>query len=463
MTTLAARLRTGVAAVDPAPTATAPCLDDPRIARRLDDPTGGPVARIDGLAELLGDRVPMVTGLVWCADPVCERGDTIDSWVTLARLSEAAWQLLSSAPAGRLGPAAAALLRPLAARLRFLVLSEPMRHRGAGPNPLVSSSDAEAFGPNGQLEEAFGQWEELVGRAQEARRVWLGFLDAYQSHPLLAATRPEDLERELDALTFAHGRVPLVLSADDLDQPTRPTADDRAVAADLRDRHLLPRFRLAAPTALAIYAADPAERRGRLMLGLATHAGWLAAAVLVGLRLLPGAAWAAAVTYLLIGIGVVVFGEEWAAPWLLRLPAAAAVGMLVLVSLPPDWWADTDRINPAVALGLPAAAWGYLVVEARNHGVAARDALLRSLAVAAVGLVHAGLIAVLGLIVLIPAFAEDGPGLAAVWTRAGPTYGVLTATTAWCLLVGVFSQILWDDRPITARLAHLSWRTGGPT
>jgi hypothetical protein len=33
--------------------------------------------------------------------------------------------------------------------------------------------------------------------------------------------------------------------------------------------------------------------------------------------------------------------------------------------------------------------------------------------------------------------------------------------TAWCLAVGVFSQILWDDRPITAPLAHLSWRSGG--
>jgi len=28
------------------------------------------------------------------------------------------------------------------------------------------------------------------------------------------------------------------------------------------------------------------------------------------------------------------------------------------------------------------------------------------------------------------------------------------------LAVGVFSQIRWDDRPITAPLAHLSWRSG---
>ena len=29
------------------------------------------------------------------------------------------------------------------------------------------------------------------------------------------------------------------------------------------------------------------------------------------------------------------------------------------------------------------------------------------------------------------------------------------------LAAGVFSQILWDDRPITAPLAHLRWRRGG--
>jgi hypothetical protein len=35
---------------------------------------------------------------------------------------------------------------------------------------------------------------------------------------------------------------------------------------------------------------------------------------------------------------------------------------------------------------------------------------------------------------------------------------LLVLAAAWCLAVGVFSQILWDDRPITAPLAHLSWR-----
>ena len=56
--------------------------------------------------------------------------------------------------------------------------------------------------------------------------------------------------------------------------------------------------------------------------------------------------------------------------------------------------------------------------------------------------------------------AESFPS--ALWHRPG--YGragmVLLLATAWCLAVGVFSQILWDDRPITAPLAHLSWRSG---
>ena len=35
---------------------------------------------------------------------------------------------------------------------------------------------------------------------------------------------------------------------------------------------------------------------------------------------------------------------------------------------------------------------------------------------------------------------------------------ILLAATFWCLAAGVFSQILWDDQPITAPLSHRRWR-----
>ena len=91
-----------------------------------------------------------------------------------------------------------------------------------------------------------------------------------------------------------------------------------------------------------------------------------------------------------------------------------------------------------------------------------RRAHLRLIQQAGVGAVHALLVSLIGLVAVAPAFIPDGAALDAIWRRPG--YGhagmVLLLSTAWCLAVGVFSQILWDDRPITAPLAHLSWRAG---
>jgi hypothetical protein len=96
-----------------------------------------------------------------------------------------------------------------------------------------------------------------------------------------------------------------------------------------------------------------------------------------------------------------------------------------------------------------------------SHGVAGRS-LWRAVAVAAIGAAHALMVSLIGMVVVAPAFVTDGGKLAMIWHHPG--YGhagtVLLLATAWCLAVGVFSQILWDDRPITAPLAHLSWRSG---
>ncbi|MGV2386263.1 MAG UNVERIFIED_CONTAM: hypothetical protein LOD86_13500, partial [Thermobifida fusca] len=59
----------------------------------------------------------------------------------------------------------------------------------------------------------------------------------------------------------------------------------------------------------------------------------------------------------------------------------------------------------------------------------------------------------------VPVVSENGAELAQGWaahSRAGVI--TLVQATAWCLAAGVFSQILWDDRPITAPLTHTRWR-----
>jgi hypothetical protein len=389
-----------------------------------------------------------------------------DAWIALCWAAEGAWDAVTQGLPAEAGYGASdtELLRPLAARLRFLVLSEPMRWRGQDGAWWAWEPD-QVFGGSGVLDRALGErsWGLVVGWCQEARRIWQRCLDADQSQPLLSQARPGELEAELQALGFCEQvrRAPLVLSVRPLAEQAPATAEDKAVADEIIERHLLPRFDVAGAAVLGLYD-DSHRRRLARTAATATVAltGLAAVACAASLEIKPAAALAAAF-YVLIGAGVVAYGSVWAAPWLLRLPAAAAVGIIALVSILPGGLLGTPHLGWLAALALTAAACGYLVVQARNHGVAGRS-LWRAVAVAAIGAAHALMVSLIGLVVVAPAFVADGGELALTWHH--PRYGhagtVLLLATAWCLAVGVFSQILWDDRPITAPLAHLSWRSG---
>jgi hypothetical protein len=170
---------------------------------------------------------------------------------------------------------------------------------------------------------------------------------------------------------------------------------------------------------------------------------------------------AGAVCYLLICLGMLIFPAEWGTMWLLRMPAAAAVGMVLLTGFLPAGWLRTPPGGWLAVAALAGASFGYLFIEVRNHGVSSGAAIGRALLAGVIGATHALMVSLIGLVVVAPAFVLDGRGLRALWTHPG--YGdagmALALATAWCLTVGVFSQILWDDRPITAPLAHLSWRS----
>jgi hypothetical protein len=136
-----------------------------------------------------------------------------------------------------------------------------------------------------------------------------------------------------------------------------------------------------------------------------------------------------------------------------------------LVGLNGDWWTTAAKNWPSVGLTsglLVGAGYGYLVVEVRNHNVWGFPALRRACAVLGVGVLHAALVSLVGLVGVLPTFAENGANLAEVFASAdhGQAWRVLLLTVAWCLAAGVFSQILWDDRPISAPLAHAGWRGG---
>ena len=135
--------------------------------------------------------------------------------------------------------------------------------------------------------------------------------------------------------------------------------------------------------------------------------GRVAAVAAVGLAaglLLYQATIAAAVFYLLVYVGVMAFGSDWAAVWLLRMPAASAVGVIALVSILPGDWLRRLADGWLATFALVAVSFGYLAIEVRNHGVAAWASVRRALSVVAVGAAHALMVSLIGLVVVAPAF-----------------------------------------------------------
>lgn len=380
-------------------------------------------------------------------------------WSWMCWITEAAHRHLHTSTAPD-----AYLMRPLAHRLRFLVLSEPFRHRR---DPVWAGDPGESADPCGN---AFGHrtWSLLALRAEEARRDWLATLNTYQSSPLLSGVGSDALDAEL-VLTVADGwsrRSRFSISHRPLDEPAGPTVRDNAVLGHIVHRHLLPRFRILHVARLAPPAGRDRWRAAVLALASAAVLTAAVGGFASGHWFHTGAA-LAGLTYVVLITGVVKQGPLWAAQWLLRYPAAAAFGLFALLALPMNWWSDPHPRWGVAAAALVVGAFGYLVVEVRNHNVSGRQALRRAFGVLLAGAVHAFLLSLVVLVCVAATYTEadpDGAGrisLHHLWHTTGLAWQVLALATAWSLAVGVFSQILWDDRPITAPLAHLTWNDGG--
>jgi hypothetical protein len=455
-------------------------------------------ALIGALAGQLRERRALLNAVLFAPEAVLawrERaasGETalIDCWTEMFYIAEAAWQAtVPEELAATQGYVAsdAEYLRPAAARFLFLVLCEPMRWRGEEAAMWVED---QSYAGQEALDRVLGKESRhlLVARCREARAVWRGYLDTYQSYPLLSQARPGELEQELRTLVLRSARrlsEPLTLSVGALPKRSfRPlqehpvslprqravgkppaedplTADDKTLIGDAFERHFLPRFELLTVARLAMYDHRPGWRTARRAAGgLAAVAALTALGSAIALQD-HLAVIAGVVFYVLICLGMLIFPAEWGTMWLLRMPAAAAVGMVLLTGFLPAGWLRTPPGGWLAVVVLAGVSYGYLLIEVRNHGVSPAAATGRALLVAVVGAMHALMVGLIGLVVVAPAFVLDGRSLRALW--AHPSYGhagmVLALAAAWCLTVGVFSQILWDDRPITAPLAHLSWRS----
>lgn len=412
-------------------------------------------------------------------------------WVLWCWITEAIWQALHPAGTGARAPLTdteAELLRPVAARQRFLALAEAFR----------SDRPTEQRGPHDAADRVFGARSThlFLARAAQARWEWTALLHHHQSHPLLAAAAPSQIEEELDLLLFDHlgSGLPLSVSSNRLLQrqhggvPLGHSADDDQTITALVEHHLLPRYRWVATLRLSW-----ALSRHRCLMKHITPVvfvlctgvmGLIGASAfwptLFGYSTLGAAAALVCATYLVGAVGVAVHGRAWAWPWLLRVPAAAAIGLFMVTTMHPSWWhaaflragmeepilapdaapPPSPPVQPQwVAFGLALAALAYLIVNARNTGLSGRAALGRAAGVWSLAALHALFVALCGTAWAVPVFSEDGAVFRQAWSDYPQAALVCLAQAgSWCLAAGVFSQMLWDDRPLTAPLTHTHWR-----
>lgn len=389
-------------------------------------------------------------------------------WSTLVEIYEACYALAARSggdpgPAGGL-PYAWRVSAGHLARTRWALLSLPF------------ASNLRPIGDD--LRRVDDDTGRLVALTRQARDDWLAILAEIDDHPLLAG-RVGDIEA--DARDVASVRVtPAQLrlgspgdatGADDQADPPGREATQFAVT-----RLLLPRF------AWWTVTRSYCRLAGRLSLALSAMAllAVLISVTLFGLASIPRWSWAytaaavsAAFVYFFVAAGIAADART-AWPWLLRQPASAAIGILALAAFGPDWW-HTAGAPGATARALLAAvilavvSMAYLYVEAAGHGVSGRR-LGRPLVVGFLGLVHSLLVSLIGLRFLLPVFAaapQGGPALSCWYAirscngQALPVPVLVALAAAWSFAAGVFLQIVWDDQPVTAPLAHVSWHRGG--
>ena len=393
------------------------------------------VAEIDRCSALLLETdVDWMTtnGSGWCS-----------RWRPAARLIEALWPVYEQRAEHSLG---LRMRLPLVARARFLILSAPFR----GDVPQSSWPEIEA---------TFGDLGRLSQRARLAREAWADELLSYQDRPAIDRLGPRDLENEGRLLTthdtsWRGSHLALQRPSD-----ARDPHEERAATERMLRRFYLPRFMLADVASVvwrsmggwgraAIAGAVLMLVVGAFALPLAAMLNTSGPAWTRPVGGLPGAAAIlGAVGYFIVVIHLLVHGPSVAYPFLLRFPAGVAIGLAALLSLQ-----DFDyRAHSAAGAGVVVIAVLYLMVEARNHGVALWPSVRRGLATGLIGLVHGLVLSAAAVAAALPALSNYPP----VGLRGAAIAQVLLA--AGGLTLGVFLQVLWEDRPVTYPLAHMEW------
>jgi hypothetical protein len=388
------------------------------------------------------------------APEICHAG----TWSTIVELYEVLFRLASAGTVGQVGAHDQRTGIPYLARARWLMLSLPFDPRTRG---LITRADLNRG----------GGIDQICSDARRARHAWLAELGRIDDSPPLG----RGVDPIAEAMTLAQVTVNTGSAAERITGSppiNKPDSTDRSVYRACIDDHLLPRFAWCAASRIA-WRLMPLPARVTGTAGAVVFAVGVLISFAVPWTIIVDrttqASLAAALGYLLITVSAAL-DPVASRPWLLRQPASAAIGILALAALTPSWWTqnptDSNRPTLEAAVGLTAVSVGYLLVEARNHDAGHGWRFTGRVGIVTLlGLAHAFAASLIALRWLVPVVADvpdNGPEFTTWWTGGDPRivqpWLLLMFATAWSFASGVFAQILWDDQPVTAPLAHVRWR-----
>lgn len=380
-------------------------------------------------------------------------------WTVLAELYAAMWRAAADCRVRGVSSRDQQVGAAFLARSHWLLLSLPFRPQ---TRDLIPAHDLARY----------DRVDVIASDARAARDTWLGELARIDDLPVLR--RCIDPVGEAAAVTRLAVNADCASSAALHRAPTdRPDTTDLAVWRTCVDEFLLPRFAWWSAARVSTRIAPGASRisiTAALVILLGGIAAWALPWTILATDRSTQASLSAAGGYVLM-VAAGLTEPAVVRPWLLRQPATAVIGLLALAALSPTWWlasTGTDgRSTALVGVALAVVAAGYLLIEARNHGAGTgRRFVGRTTTVILIGLLHAVFVSLIALRWLVPTVADlpdDGTVLQGWWMPASHSgviapWALLTFATGWSFAGGVFAQILWDDRPVTAPLAHIRWR-----
>lgn len=430
---------------------------------------------------------------------------TLNSWRRSVLLTEVA--ITSLRIEDSLDPSLADELLIQAQWTLFILLSAPLRSVAPIWNGRRAYKDIVEIYSSDHL-----AGDRYLSRLRRVRRWLLTAIEHFEDHSILRRTPALNLEKAVSLLVFVDEkgkellplpenlRLWMTKRTQSNDPRNNSVVEPKPLVGNLTDlddleelveHFFLPRFDIKAARKAARAASSDSHRYAQISvcIGIFASCGALAVFLLWPSYTLLWPILAVLGCALIFGPALLVPRLAQQA-WLLRIPASASMGVLVVLALSAQWWKES-RIWPGqsgqigATLLLLSLALCYICFEVSGHRVGEntekrkRTIFGRAIVIFGLLLATSILITLISFGFLFPVFAENTD----ILTNYSDYFVVLpedqihntffqqlasvnTAERFWMLLlpsslvtvIGLFTQVLWDDKAITAPLAHTSWR-----